>query len=130
MTLLTNWLNLSYATTIFNNYDIFLKDVNVMITQDVIGKIQKLKARRYSQGKVAEKLEISRSTVARYWKGEKKLSGGKAASKKLGLDDLFVVEKCPHCGLSYPKPKFIAAWYCPGCKKPTVWPKCWYTEKA
>jgi transcriptional regulator with XRE-family HTH domain len=37
----------------------------------MIDKIQKLKARRYTQEKVAEQLGLSRSTVARYW-GRKK----------------------------------------------------------
>jgi hypothetical protein len=97
-----------------------------MITQDQIDKIQKLKAKRYSQSKVAKELHLSRSTVARYWEVEKKTVGGKSTSKKFGLDDLFFVSKCGSCGLIYPKPKFLPSWNCPGCKKVVHWKVCWY----
>ncbi len=101
-----------------------------MITHDTIDKIQKLKARRYSQDKVAKELKISRSTVARYWSVEKEPSGGRVAPKKLGLDDVFLLGKCPLCGLFYPKPKFMPVWSCPGCKKQTSWKDCWYSRKG
>ncbi len=97
-----------------------------MITRDVIEKIQKLKERRYSQTKVAQELGISKSTVARYWHGEKQSTGSKAVPKRLGIDDVFVFTKCIHCGLAYPSPKFMPAWLCPGCKKQNSWKACWY----
>jgi hypothetical protein len=75
-------------------------------------------------------LGISRSTVARYWDGEKKTVGGKPTSKKFGLDDLFLVGKCNTCGLIYPMPKFLPFWNCPGCKKHLQWKKCWYKENV
>ncbi len=99
-----------------------------MITQDQIDQIQKLKSKRYSQAKVAQKLSISRSTVARYWPSKKESITSRLTSKKFGLDDLFRVEKCKGCGLIYPKPKFLPLWKCPGCKKDSGWNICWYEK--
>ncbi len=52
----------------------------------------------------------------RYWSGEKEPSGRKAARKaapkKLGFEDVFVMVKCPDCGLTYPHPKFMPVWFC------------------
>lgn len=97
-----------------------------MITQDEIDKIQNLRARRYSQSRVAEKLGISISTVARYWDQGQKLTAGKLTPKKFGLDDLFYMGKCGNCGLVYPNPKFLYSWNCPGCNKEMRWKSCWY----
>ena len=93
-----------------------------MITQDQIDQIQKLKAKRYSNKKIAEKLKISTSTVARYLPSEKKTISSKLSTKKFGLDDLFLLGKCKDCGLIYPKPKFLPLWNCPACKTPSHWP--------
>ena len=101
-----------------------------MITQDEIDEIQNLKARRYSQSRVAEKLAISISTVARYWDQGKKLKGGGLSPKKFDLDDLFYIYKCGNCGLVYPNPKFLYSWTCPGCKKEVHWKSCWYKRPS
>lgn len=87
-----------------------------MITQDDIKKIQDLRARGYSQSKIAQKLNISRATVARHW-----------GNKKLVLDDLFLVSACPKCGAVYPKPKFMPKWECAFCKEKFEWKKHWFT---
>ncbi len=79
-----------------------------------------------SQTKVAERLHISRSTVAKYWQSEKKSITSKLTSRKFGLYDLFYVGKCTGFGLIYPKPKFLPLWNCPGCKKDSGWKICWY----
>lgn len=97
-----------------------------MITQDEIDKIQELKARRYSQSRVAEKLNISISTVSRHWHQGKKLKGSRLTTKKFGFDDLFHIGKCVNCGLVYPNPKFLRSWNCPGCNKVVYWETCWY----
>jgi hypothetical protein len=106
-----------------------------MITQDDIDRIQEMRARRYSQPRVARELKISVSTVARYWKPGKELRGSGPTPKKYGFGDLFSVGKCPSCGLVYPNPKFLYSWNCPGCKKSVHWPSCQYkpvssTEKG
>jgi transcriptional regulator with XRE-family HTH domain len=90
-----------------------------MISQDDINKIRDLKSRRYSQGKVAQELGVSRSTVARYW-GD--------SGKRLKLENLFQMGECRNCGLIYPKPKFLASWTCPLCKNVYSWKKCWYID--
>ncbi len=99
-----------------------------MITLDTINEIKRLKERRYSQAKVAKQLNISKSTVARYW-GEKKDSVAKAGLKRVGFEDVFRIGKCDSCGLTYPKPKFMPAWQCPNCNKPDAWSGCWYPQK-
>jgi hypothetical protein len=101
-----------------------------MITQDQIDEIQHLKARRYSQSRVAEKLAISVSTVARYWDQRKKLKNGRLTPKKFDLDDLFLIGKCGSCGLVYPKPKFLYSWTCPGCNVVVKWKSCWYKRRS
>jgi transcriptional regulator with XRE-family HTH domain len=90
-----------------------------MITKDDITRIQNLKAKDYSQTKVAQELNISRSTVARYWGG-----------RKLSLNDLYLVSPCSACGTVYPKPKFLANWKCPYCKKDFYWPNPWFTPDS
>jgi transcriptional regulator with XRE-family HTH domain len=101
-----------------------------MITQDEIDKIQNLKARRYSQSRVAEKLDISISTVARYWDQGEKLKGGSLSPKKFDLDNLFRMAKCVNCGLVYPNPKFLRSWTCPGCNMVMEWKSCWYKRPS
>ncbi len=81
-----------------------------MITKDQINRIEELKARGYSQSKIAEKLKMSRSTVQRHWRG-----------KKLKLEDLFQIGRCHSCRAPIPKPKFLHSWTCPACKKPLKW---------
>ena len=104
-----------------------------MITQDMIDEIQQLKERRYNQKAVAEKLNISKSTVARYWDRKGELSGNKSATEKHDfyqvLFDLFYFSECESCGTVYPQPKFMPYWQCPGCKKQNSWPKCWYPKE-
>jgi len=93
-------------------------------TLDQIDQIRKLKERRYSKAKIAKKLMISRSTVVKYWPREEAPDNEpsppphKMTPEKLDLDDLFVSGKCQGCGITYPKPKFMTAWICPGCKRP------------
>jgi hypothetical protein len=90
-----------------------------VITKDDITKIHGLKARGYSQTKVAQKINISRSTVARYWGG-----------KKLNFNDLYLVSPCSGCGTAYPKPKFLPNWKCPYCKKDFYWVNSWFTPAS
>ena len=97
-----------------------------MITQDEIDKVKKLKAKRYSQSRVAKELGISISTVARYWHSGEKLSGGKLTPKQYNLGALFYIGRCRNCSLVYPMPKFLYSWNCPGCNEPVQWKSCWY----
>ncbi len=101
-----------------------------MYNQDVIDKVLELKKRRYSQGKVAKELAISRSTVARYWHLDEKAAEGKEPPKQPGYDLFFKISKCRFCGLVYPKPKFLPSWPCPRCKKRDTWPGCWYEKRV
>lgn len=89
-----------------------------MITKPQIRKIRELKLLGYSQLKVAEALNISRSTVQRHWKG-----------KRIKPEDVFAVGKCPKCGTEYPMPKFLPYWNCPVCNKWTEWKKSWFGKE-
>ncbi len=102
----------------------------VMITRDTMDKIQELKERRYSQEKVAKKLNISRSTVRRYWKGEKGTAADKPLLDRLGLGYFFALKECPHCHTIYPAPKFSPIFSCPGCNKKASWPRCYYGKST
>jgi hypothetical protein len=86
-----------------------------MITTDEEQKIKELKARGYSQSKIAKELNISRSTVARHWGG-----------RKLILSDLFAVGPCRRCKTVYPMPKFLPSFHCPYCKEEFFWWKLWF----
>ena len=90
-----------------------------MITKDDIKKIQELRARGYSQSKIAQKLNISRATVARHW-----------GHKKLTLDDLFLVSACSICQTVSPKPKFQHSFRCPYCKKGFSWRTPWFKPEG
>ncbi len=100
-----------------------------MITRDTIDEIQRLKETRYSQSKIAKLLNLSKSTVARNWHGEKGTAAHPVAPKRLRLEDLFLIGTCDDCGITYPMPKFLPSWACPGCYAETDWQKCWYTQK-
>jgi predicted DNA-binding protein (UPF0251 family) len=96
-------------------YKTSLRQEAAMITKDEIKKIRELKARGYSQEKVAKEMKISRSTVQRHWRG-----------RKLKLEDLFIYAKCVHCKSPYPHPKFLSGWECPACRKPYTWYVPWF----
>jgi predicted Zn-ribbon and HTH transcriptional regulator len=91
----------------------------LMITKDQEEKINQLKARGYSQFKVATELNISRATVARHWGGERKLS----------INDLFIVSSCSRCGTVFPKPKFLPTFKCPYCKAEFEWREPQFTPE-
>ena len=90
-----------------------------MISKDDIAKIQALKAKRYSQAKVAKELNISRSSIQRYW-----------GPKRLTFDVLFLVSPCKECKTIYPHPKFLPQWKCPFCKKDFEWVNPWFTPAS
>ena len=90
-----------------------------MITKDDISKIQELKARGYSQARVAQKLSISRATVQRYW-----------GAKRFTFDALFLMGACPGCRTIYPQPKFLPEWKCPFCKKDFQWVNPWFAPAS
>ena len=100
-----------------------------MIIQDKLDKIPELKKRRLSNAKIAEELGISKSTVGRHCPGKRRLLAGKAV-KRLGLDRMFALTECSHCGLMYPAPNFLSKWLCPGCKTQTEWKSPSDTEKG
>ena len=101
-----------------------------MISDDQVEEIQRLKARRFSQHRIARDLKISRSTVARHWDGRNKPPTDKPAPRKLDFDDLFLLAECSNCHIVYPNPKFMPAWSCPGCRKQNSWQqRCWYTKR-
>ena len=98
-----------------------------MISQDTIQKIQRLKARRFTQENVAQQLGLSRSTVARHWGGRKGISVEEEVSTVMAaLKYYFEIGKCPDCGITYPRPKFLPEFKCPKCKTTWVWEKCFY----
>jgi hypothetical protein len=86
-----------------------------MITSDDLEKIQVLKAKGYSQNKIAKELTISRATVARNW-----------GQKKLTIADLFSVGACSSCGTIHPRAKYQPTFQCPYCKKIFTWREPWY----
>jgi hypothetical protein len=90
---------------------------NSMLTKIDIENIRSLKEKGYSRRRVAIELGFNPKTIGRYW-------GESAISRR--LEDYFSWGCCDSCGIEYPKPKFLATWHCPGCRKQVSWVESWY----
>ncbi len=98
-----------------------------MLTQDQIDLIRNLHNKRYSQAKIAKKVKCSTSSVRNYLglgKKQYKVALPQDTTQKvLNISQIFVLGKCPECGITYPMPRFMPSWCCPACKKPYSWKK-------
>ncbi len=92
-----------------------------MLTKTDVDNIQFLKKKGYSRRRAARELHFNAKTVARYW-------GESVRSHR--FEDYFSWERCRLCGVEYPRPKFVAAWLCPGCRNQESWNGCWYGDPS
>ena len=97
-----------------------------MLTLKDVERIRVLKRKGFSKHRTARELGFNVKTVTKYW-GEGSLS---LTAFSNFSNDYFAWGDCSNCAISYPTPKFLYTWQCPGCGKRCQWKSSWYSKRV